>query len=127
MSEIIPILKDEQDQRPVPTAWRRTFVDIVEGLKEGDFDLVRRVKGVRPISAEDAIRIADNIKYYGAQLSSLPEQAWQTSVCQWMILYWGVLVDLYTVEEEASDLVMDVRVYEEGQAFAFEIVSVYVP
>ena len=99
----------------------------MEGLKKGDFDLVRRVKGVRPISAEDALRIADNIKCYGAQLTSLPEQAWQTSVCLWMIGYWHALVDLYTVEEGASDLVLDVRVYEEGQAFAFEIFSVYVP
>lgn len=127
MNEIIPISKDEHNQGPIPTAWRRVFVDIVEGLKEGDFDRVRRVEGIRPISAKVATRIVDNIKRYGAQLTSLPEETWQTSACQWMIGYWDALVDLYTVEEGASDLALVVRVYEEGQAFAFEILSVHVP
>ena len=127
MSEVIPTLKDEHNQCPIPTAWRRPFADIVEGLKEGDFDLVRRLQGVRPISEKDAIRIEDNIKRYGAQLTSLPEETWQTSACQWMIGYWDALVDLYTVEEGASDLALVVRVYEEGPAFSFEILSVHVP
>lgn len=38
-----------------------------------------------------------------------------------------VLVDLYTVEEGASDLVLAMRVYEKRSAFEFEILSVYVP
>jgi hypothetical protein len=127
MSEIIAVSKDEHNQAPIPTAWRRVFVDIVEGLKENDFDLVRKVPGVRPISAKDAIRIADNIRRYGAHLKSLPEETWQTSACQWMIGYWDALVDLFTVEEGASDLALVVRVYEEDQAYAFEIISVHVP
>lgn len=127
MSEIVPVLKDEHNQSSIPTAWRRAFADIVEGLKAGDFDLVRKVAGVRPISEEDATRIAGNIKRYGAQLTSLPEETWQTSACQWMIGYWDALVDLYTVDEGASDLALVVRVYEEGSAYAFEILSVHVP
>jgi hypothetical protein len=124
MSEI---LKDEKNQAQIPTAWRSTFVDIVERLKKGDFGLVQEVEGVRSISADDAIGIGDNIKRYGAQLTSLPEETWRTSVCQWMIGYWDALIDLYTVEEGASDLVLAVRVYEEGPAFSFEILSVHVP
>jgi hypothetical protein len=127
MSDIVPILKDEHNQGPIPTAWRHVFADVVEGLKGGDFDLVRRVQGVRPLSEKDAIRIADNIKRYGAQLVSLPEETWRTSACQWMIGYWDALIDLYTVEEGASDLALAVRVYEEGNAYAFEILSVHVP
>ena len=127
MSEIIQILKDEKNQAPIPTAWRRSFIDIVEGLKADDFDLVRKVDGVRPISVEDAARIGDNIKRYGAHLTSLPLETWRTSVCQWMIGYWDVLVDLYTAEEGASDLVLVARVYEVDQAFGFEILSVHVP
>ncbi|MDY7537167.1 hypothetical protein QN372_03455 [Undibacterium sp. RTI2.1] len=127
MSEIVPVLKDEHNQSSIPTAWRRAFADIVEGLKEENFDLVRKVEGVRQISAEDAARIAGNIKRYGAQLTSLPEDTWRTSACQWMIGYWDALVDLYTVDEGASDLALVVRVYEEGSAYAFEILSVHVP
>ena len=127
MSNTVPILKDEKNQSQVPSAWRRTFLEIVDGLRVGDFNLVRQVDGVRPLSAEDAARIAANIKGYGAQLTSLPEDTWQTSVCQWMIGYWDVLVDLYTVEEGASDLVLAMRVYQKGSDFDFEILSVHVP
>lgn len=41
MSEYVPILEDEENQGLIPTAWRQTFVQIVEALKVGDFDLVR--------------------------------------------------------------------------------------
>ncbi|QPI53144.1 hypothetical protein IV454_07235 [Massilia antarctica] len=99
----------------------------MEGLKEGDVDAVRRVEGIRSLSEKDAIRIADNIRRYGAKLVSLPEETWQTSACQWMIGYWDALIDLYTVEEGASDLALAVRVYDEGTAYAFDIVSVHVP
>lgn len=80
-----------------------------------------------PISEEDAEAIADNIYDYGAQLISLPDAAWQTSVCQWQDGHWVVLVDLFTEDEGASDLVLHVRVYENGSAFVFEVHLVYVP
>jgi hypothetical protein len=41
--------------------------------------------------------------------------------------YWDVLVDLFTVEEGASDLVLAVGVYEKGSAYIFEVQSVHVP
>ena len=39
----------------------------------------------------------------------------------------GRAVDLYTEEEDASDLVLHVRVAEEGEGYAFEVHLVYVP
>jgi hypothetical protein len=127
MSETIAIRKDEHDQGPVPSAWRRTLFDIVEAFKDGDFTLARGVAGVRPISAIDAARIADNIHDYGATLTSLPEETWKTSVCQWLGNHWDVMVDLYTVDEGRSDLILHVRVYEEGPAYVFDVHFVYVP
>jgi len=127
MKETVPVLKDEANQRPVPSVWRRTFHDIVEALKDGDFGLKREVAGVRPITAEDATRIGNNIRSYGARLTSLREETWQTSACQWMRGHWDVLVDLFTVEEGASDLALSVRVYEEGSGYVFEVQSVHVP
>lgn len=71
--------------------------------------------------------MARNVDAYGARLASLPEEAWNTSVCQWMVGYWDVLVDLFTIDEGLSDLVLAVRVYEDGVGYSFKIQSVYVP
>jgi hypothetical protein len=122
-----PIVKDETQQTLVPEAWRPTLAAIVEAFCEGDFELTRGIQDVSPVAPEDAERIAENIEDYGDELASLPEESWQSSVCQWMDGYWHVLVDLYTVDEVASDLVLDVRVREHGAGFVFEVYFVYVP
>lgn len=44
-----------------------------------------------------------------------------------MISHWDVLVDLWTVESGASDLVLFARVFEVENGFRFEIASVHVP
>jgi hypothetical protein len=127
MNGIIPVLKDEDNQTAVPSEWRNTFKSIVGALKQGDFKLDVRPSGVLPISAKDAARITGNIQDYGDQLTELSEDTWTTSVCQWMLDYWEVYIDLFTVEEGASDLVLAVRVFEEGAAYIFEVESVHVP
>ena len=127
MSETVPVVKDEHDQSPIPSAWRATLSAIAQALKEGDFLAMQRLPGVRPIAPEDAAIMMDNIESYGARLISLPDTTWQTSACQWMRGYWDVLVDLYTEEEGASDLVLSVRVREEGAGYAFDVQLVYVP
>ncbi|MGR9116093.1 MAG: DUF7668 domain-containing protein [Gammaproteobacteria bacterium] len=127
MTDKVLILKDEDNQMLVPEAWRNTFTDIVEAFKDGDFKLERGVHGVRPVSEDDAARIASNLANYGCHLISLPEETWNTSMCQWMQGYWDVLIDLFTSEEGASDLVLAVRVYEEGSSYIFEIQSIHVP
>jgi hypothetical protein len=127
MSDTMPVLKDEDKQRLIPSVWRDNFYAIVEAVRQGDFRLERGVTGVLPLSAEDAKRMAGNIKAYGAQLVSLPEETWQSSACQWMGSYWDVWIDLYTAEEGASDLVLNVRVYEREAAYTFRIQSLHVP
>jgi hypothetical protein len=127
MNTIVPVSKDENSQAPVPTAWRTTFSEIVEAFIEGDFCLARGVSGVRQISQNDAKRIQKNIRDYGVKLVSLPNDTWKTSVCQWMCDYWDVYVDLFTAEEGSSDLVLDVRVYEDSDTYIFDVQSVHVP
>jgi len=85
------------------------------------------VNGVCPITENDIMRILNNISKYDGHLISLPEEAWETSICQWMCGYWGVLIDLFTIEEGISDLVLVVRVYENKLSYSFEIMSVHVP
>jgi hypothetical protein len=127
MSQEVPVSKDEDHQIPIPSEWRGTLAEVVEAFKEGDFGLKRGVAGVRSISAEKAAGIANNIRGYGARLTSLPEETWQSSACQWMRGHWDILVDLFTIEEGASDLVLAARVYEEDSTYVFEIQSVLVP
>ena len=127
MSDPFPVLKDEEDEQPVPTLWRTTFHDIVEAFVHRDFTLERGVEGVAPISREEGKRVSDYIGDYGCSLISLPQEAWDTSVSRWLEGYWEVLVDLFTLEEGLSDLVLFARVFEEGDAYRFELMSVHVP
>ncbi|HNP36944.1 MAG TPA: hypothetical protein PKK10_13915 [Woeseiaceae bacterium] len=127
MTDKVPVLKDEDRQTPVPQIWRNTIHDIVEAIKQRDFMFEQKIDGVLAISKKDAARIDRNIETYGCHLTSLPEETWDTSVCQWMRDYWDVLIDLFTIEEGASDLVLVLRVYEEGASHVFEIHSVHVP
>ena len=126
MAETVPVLKDKR-QNLVPTAWRNTLSQIVEAFKDGDFVLARGMVGVRPISIADATGISNAIHDYGAQLTSVPEETWRTSVCQWTGSRWEVMVDLYTVDEGVSDLILHVRVYEEDSDYIFDVHLVYVP
>ena len=126
MNKKIHVLKDERNQQPIPSVWRQVLWNIVEEFKNGNFQLVD-IDEVLKISPSDAERIAKNLQSYGAHLTSLPEEAWETSVCQWMGGYWDALIDLYTVEEGASDLAVFVRVYEIAHGYQFQVQSVHVP
>ncbi|MEH8018965.1 hypothetical protein MN202_17110 [Rheinheimera muenzenbergensis] len=126
MSENVIVSKDEQNQQPIPTVWREVLVLIVEAIKSNNYSLIDSDSSIRLTSPSDKKRIKENIEEYGCRLISLPEDAWNTSACQWMKGYWEILVDLYTVEEGQSDLVLSVRVYEKNDEFEYEIMSVHV-
>lgn len=126
MSQTVAVLKDKK-QQPIPSVWRKTISEIVEAFKDRDFTLSRGISRVRPISKDDAAGIEENIQDYGAELVSLPEETWNTSVCQWYGQHWDVMVDLYTADEGASDLVLQLRIYEEAGDYIFEVHLVYVP
>lgn len=116
---------------PVPSAWRKTIAGIVDAFRGNDFTLARLAPGVLPVSPADARHIADYIADYvaddGDALASLPEDTWDTSVCEWIDGFWDVMVDLYTVDEGHSDMVLALRVREETGGYVFEVRSVYVP
>lgn len=127
MKDFLVVSKCSEKELPVPSEWRQTFSRIVEAFRTGDFKIEKGIPSVQPISNEDAKRIADNIDSYGSRLDRLPEETWDTSVCRWMDGYWDVLVDLFTVQEGLSDLVLFTRVYENGSSYEFQIQSVNVP
>ena len=126
MNHSIPILKDEEREHPVPSEWRPKLSDIAIALKDGNLRLLG-LPAVEPLDEATANGIASNMREYGATLIPLPEESWETSVCQWQLEYWEVLVDLFTAEEGRSDLVLHLKVFEQGGSFAFKVHSVYVP
>jgi hypothetical protein len=126
MSEFIQIEKDLSNQKQIPTPWRETLTKIVDAIKESDYQLSRDLTNVAKLSGKVAMAIKGNIESYGETLVSLPEETWNTSVCQWMGGHWDVLVDLFT-EEGECDLVLFVRVQESSDHYAFTVNLIYVP
>jgi hypothetical protein len=126
MSYQVPVSKAD-GFLPVPSLWRQTIRDIVEAFREQDFVLARSVPNVRPVSRSEATRFAEYIEDYGDELAELPDETWETSVCERVADFWDVTVDLYTVNEGHSDMVLELRVRENGSGYVFEVRSVYVP
>ena len=124
--DLVPIRKEEEQDHPVPSEWRPKLRDIVMALSDGNFRLLG-LANVDPLDEATATGISNNIKDYGATLIRLPDRTWETSVCQWQLGYWEILVDLFTAEEGLSDLVLHVKVFEDGDGFAFKVHFVYVP
>ena len=128
--ENISVYKDEKNERHIPSIWRGVFENIVHSFVEGDFSLERCISNVDPLKDSEARFIESSISAYGDPLIDLPKDAWQTSVYRWQRGYWEVLVDLFTEDEGASDLVLFARVFEtegdKGQ-YRFIVDSVHVP
>jgi hypothetical protein len=124
--DTVLIEKNEDHEEPVPSAWRQTFAEMVDALREGNTQL-RGIAHVEPVDKATADIIARQIEDYGGTIAPLPEQTWNTSVCQWQLTYWEVLVDLFTVEDGLSDLVLHVVVQKDGGDFIFRPHLVYVP
>lgn len=127
MTQEIPVLKDREKQQRVPSVWRKPLSEIVEAFRQDDFSLKQGISGVRPISSDQSATMSQNVKAYGVRLASLPEEAWDTSVCQWMAGYWDVLVDLFDEETGIVDLALNARVFENGDEYTFEVRSLHVP
>lgn len=123
-------IKDPDLEHPVADVWRDTFRTIVAHIAEGDFEL-RGIPGVKPLAADEGLDVLrDRIANYGdVTLTDLPDTTWETSVAMWGGSdYWDVLVDLHTVEEGRSDLVLGARVTEtSGGRYSYVVHMIYVP
>ena len=100
---------------------------VVRCFVAGDFGLEAGVLGVEPVPAKTAEPIRRYIADYGATLVDLPPDSWQMSVSQWYGAHWDFLVDLWTVEEGRSDLVLAGKIVESDAGPRFTIHMVYVP
>jgi hypothetical protein len=126
IKEIIAV-HDEENERPIPTLWRTTFTEIVRSFVAKDYKVAADINGLISISDEISKQIHDYIRDYDEVLMELPEESWQTSVCIWMGSRWDVLIDLWTIGEGCSDLVLKANVSQVGDNYEFEVEMVYVP
>ena len=99
MENKISVVKDEENERPIPTVWRSKFVDIINSFVKKDYCLTEDIDGVTPISKETADQIKEYIEDYGEELVQLSDETWESSVYIWMETHWDVLVDLWIAAE----------------------------
>lgn len=121
------ILKDGENELPIPVEWRPKLKEIVSVLASGNphaHPLPEHVEFSPHMSLSDVLR---NIAEYGEQLIELPDDSWETSIVLWMEGYWEVLVDLFTKDKGRSDLVLHAMIFENDDAYRFLIDSIHVP
>lgn len=118
-------MSDESEQRPIPNHWRQTFREVVAAFTTADHRL-EGIPGVEPVSTETATRIQRYIRSYGATLTTLPDETWESSVCIWTGSHWDTLIDLWTQGEGRSDLVLHAHVTD-APVFSVRVHLVYVP
>ena len=123
----IPVEKNEENELPIPHAWRPIFKSIVSAFVKRDYSLSCGVKNVNPVSKDTAKQIEEYIEEYGEELIELPEETWDTSVYICYGDYWNVLIDLWTVAEGSSDLVLNAKIRQIQNEYVVEINLVYVP
>lgn len=126
MVEVVAV-RDGASEHPIPSAWRPTLCGIVAAFVKGDYLLADGIANVQVISQETADLLQSYLRDYGATLKSLPNETWKSSVCIWTGSHWDFLVDLYTSEEGASDLVLSGRVTDTNSGFQIAVHMVYVP
>jgi hypothetical protein len=121
-----PILARDDDEHPVPLAFRPIFRRLIDAFVAGDWRLERHsIAGVLPIDAATAKAMEANVRDYGDTLAPLDDATWQRSIYSWTGGHWAFLVDLSTANEAVSDLALHAKYREEPGAF--EIYLIYVP
>lgn len=123
----VPAIKDANSERPIPTAWRNVIKSIVSSFVRHDYRLTTSIPWVAPVQLETAEQIENYIKVYGVELTELPEETWNSSVCIWMGSRWDAIIDLWSRSEGRSDLTLSLHVSETNNGFEFNIYMVYVP
>jgi hypothetical protein len=123
--EVMPVKDDTE--RQIPSAWRSTFREIVQCFVRGDYGLSAGVRCVAPVAEDTAAQIAGYINRYGETLVERPDETWKTSVCIWTGRNWDVLIDLWTVYEGRSDMVLKAFVWDIADEYLVGVYMVYVP
>ncbi len=125
--EKYPIQKNEDSELPIPLSWRPTLKKMADAIVLGQHFEADRQVSIDPIDPETASINRNSIDCYPDTLGPLGAHTWETSVYIWDAGYWQILLDLTTEDGDSSDLVLHVRVRENGEYFVIEPGLVYVP
>jgi hypothetical protein len=121
------LLKNPEIEQTIPVEWRDSLKCIVDDIRRKRFFPKSFKSFYYTVTDDNVSRIYSNLDAYGEELDILHDNTWNTSICRWTGSSWHVLLDLFTVEGGASDLVLFVDVYPEGAKYRFDIRSVHVP
>lgn len=119
--------KNEEIEQPIPIEWRPLLAGIVEDIRQRKLGSKTGANFEISVDPDEIELIYESVESYGDPLATLPEESWQTSACRWMGSYWHLLIDLFTLDEGLSDLVLFVDVYEHTDLPCFKIRAVHVP
>jgi hypothetical protein len=119
--------KNEEIEQSVPVEWQPIIIEIVKDIRGRCLAPRKFLESEIDVDSRDIDFIYQSLDAYGDPLINVPKDGWETSICRWMGGYWHLMIDLFTVEEGASDLVLFVDVYEHGSSKCFKIQSVHVP
>ena len=122
----MPIQRTYDRELPIPPEWRPAIEEIAAALAAGNYGLtgVQNAGLDQHLTARD---IAANVSDYGCILVDLPGEAWDSARYIAMGDCWEAIVDLYTRQEERSDLALHLTVRREGGGYRFYVRSVHVP
>ncbi|OEY95090.1 hypothetical protein BJD20_17005 [Acinetobacter proteolyticus] len=128
MNDNLKFLYDEGPQA-IPSIWRNTIFEIVEAFKNHDIGYYNQIKGIVSIDTNNFEEIISDINTYGEFLISLPDQTWESSQCIWKgDSCWHIFIDLYTISEGKSDLILFLTVeIDKNNNFSFYVNNFYVP
>jgi len=123
----IPISKTEDQELPIPSAWRLALKQIADALVLQTS--IPQLDGflVSPVEKNQLGICQENIRDYPDPLGPLSIESWKTSVSVWSAGYWSVLVDLTTTSGDVSDLVFHAKVMEREDRYLIEPGLIYVP
>ena len=119
--------KDENRELPVPLIWRDTLKAIANSFVERNFPSSNIKEKLSAFDHKIIIINYGNIDDYPDKLGLLGDATWQTSIYIWDGDYWRVLLDLSDVDGNTTDLVLHLKVRENGNDFLFEPYLIYVP
>ena len=123
----VPVVKDQDNEGSIPTVWRPVFCEIVKSFVAQNYTVSSGTHEIAPVSNDTADHIKAYIESYGEKLIELSEDTWNSSVCIWMGNCWDVVIDLRTIAEGQSDMVLKAQVFQSADEFSYHIEMVYVP
>ena len=125
--EIVPVEKDDESEKPIPTAWRSALKQLADKAVFGTEIKNQPDIKIEKIDSETASSHCYNIESYPDALGPLNKKSWETSIYIWDSACWRVLVDLTDTNGQITDLVLHASVKETDKGFLIEPGLIYVP